>query len=96
MMGNEIEDPGDRAVVCMQAEGGKSMEQYLNLTSRPAAIFFFRVFGLCLLLAGLIAAVLNVSIGGVTPVILILLGLGSFMGAICNTFFAIRKHLEAK
>jgi hypothetical protein len=80
----------------MRTGGGKAMEKYLNLTSRPAAILFFRVFGLCLLLAGFITALLNVSLGGLTPVILILLGLGSFMGAICNTLFAIRTHLEAK
>ena len=70
------------------------MDNLLSFTSRPVAILFFRVFGLCLLITGLITAVLNITLGGLTPTIWILFGLGSFMGAICNTLFAIRSHLE--
>lgn len=72
------------------------MEDFLSITSRPAAILLFRVLGLCLLLTGLITALLDARLGGVTPTIWILLGLGSFMGAICNTLFAIRADIEAK
>ena len=70
------------------------MENLLSLTSRPGGILFFRIFGLCLLLTGLFTAMFEVNVGGITPTIWILVGLGSFLGAICNTLFAIRKHLE--
>jgi hypothetical protein len=72
------------------------MNNLLTFTSRPAAILFFRIFGLCLLITGLVTAALNITLGGLTPTIWILLGLGSFMGAICNTLFAIRYHIENK
>ncbi len=72
------------------------MENLLSFTSRPAAILFFRIFGLCLVLTGFVTAIFNVSLGGMTPVIWILLGLSSFLGAICNTLFAIRRNLEAR
>ncbi len=72
------------------------MENLLTFTSRPAAILFFRILGLCLVLAGFITAILGVSIGSMTPTLWILLGLSSFLGAICNTLFAIRRILEAR
>ena len=70
------------------------MKNLLRFTSRPAAILFFRLFGLCLLLIGVFTAVLNTAINGLTPIVWILLGISSFLGAICNTLFAIREHLE--
>lgn len=72
------------------------MEDLLSFTSRPAAILFFRVFGLCLVLTGFLTAIFDVSLGGLTPTLWILLGLSSFVGAICNTLFAIRRDLEAR
>jgi len=72
------------------------MNNLLTFTSRPAAILFFRIFGLCLLITGFVTAALNITLGGLTPTIWILLGLSSFLGAICNTLFAIRYHIENK
>ncbi len=72
------------------------MVNLLKFTSKPVAILTFRILGLCLVITGLITALLNVTLGGLTPVIWILLGLSSFVGAICNTLFAIRDHLETK
>jgi hypothetical protein len=72
------------------------MLNFLSFTSQPAAILVFRLLGISLLIVGLITAAYNVTLGGITPTIWILLGISSFLGAICNTFFAIRNHLEQK
>ncbi len=72
------------------------MVTFLKFTSKPVAILTFRILGLCLVITGLITALFNLKLGGLTPVIWILLGLCSFVGAICNTLFAIRDYLETK
>jgi hypothetical protein len=65
-----------------------------SFTSRPIAFLVFRLLGICLLITGLITVARDVSLGGITPTIWILLGFGSFIGAIGNTLFAIQNHLE--
>jgi len=72
------------------------MNDLLTFTSKPGAILFFRIFGVCLLITGALTAAFNITLWGLSPTLWILLGLGSFLGAICNTLFAIRSHLESK
>ena len=72
------------------------MDNFLTFTSQPAAILFFRLFGTCLVLVGAFSALLDVKALGAIPTDWILLGLASFMGAMCNTLFAIRRDIEAK
>jgi hypothetical protein len=67
-----------------------------SFTSHPIAILLFRVLGFCSIIAGIITAAFDISLGGFKPFMWFLLAFASFLGAICNTLFAIRELLESR
>jgi hypothetical protein len=76
--------------------GVTMIEKLLELTARKGWIFFLRILGVVLVIAGLITAALNVTLAGFTPILWIVLALASFLGVICNSLFRIVIHLEKK
>jgi len=70
------------------------MAKLQELTWRPGFILGFRLFGFVMMLAGILAASLNLTFGGFTPMYWFFIGFASFLGAICNTLFRIRALLE--
>jgi len=72
------------------------IDKLLELTAQKGWIFFLRILGVALVIAGLITAALNVTLAGFTPLLWILLALASFLGVICNSLFRIVIHLEKK
>jgi hypothetical protein len=72
------------------------MTKLLEITWRPGFILGFRIFGFIMMLAGLLAASLNLTFGGFAPMYWFFLAFASFLGAICNTLFRIRALLEKK
>ncbi len=59
-------------------------------------ITVFRLGGLLLLIIGIITAVLNITIGGWTPLYWFLLSFSAFIGVICNVLFQIKGILQMK
>jgi hypothetical protein len=77
--------------------GGITMiEKLLKLTARNGWIFFLRILGVALLIVSLVAAALDVSFRGFTPVFIILLALACFIGVVCNSLYRLVLHLEKK
>ena len=72
------------------------MEKLLRFTMRPAWIIFLRLLGVALLIVGIITAALNVTFGGFTPVLWLLLAFSAFLGVICGELFRILAILESK
>jgi uncharacterized membrane protein YiaA len=77
--------------------GGINMiERLLKLTARDGWIFLLRILGVVLLIIGILAAALDMSFRGFTPVYWVLLALASFLGVVCNSLFRIVLQLEKK
>jgi hypothetical protein len=68
----------------------------LESTARNGWIFFLRLLGVALLVLGIVTAGLGLTLAGFTPVLLLLLGLASFLGVICNSLFRIVLILERR
>ena len=72
------------------------IEKLLKSTARNGWIVSLRLLGVALLIVGIVTAVLGMMIAGITPLLWILLGLGSFLGVICNSLFRVVMILEQK
>jgi hypothetical protein len=72
------------------------IEKLLAATSRNGWIFFLRIFGVALLIVGVVTAVLGMKLAGLAPMLWVLLGFASFLGVVCNSLFRIVLHLERK
>jgi len=72
------------------------INRLLTATARNGWIFFLRIFGVALIVVGIVAAVFDVTFKGFTPVLWMLLGLASFLGVICNSLFRIVLTFERK
>lgn len=72
------------------------IERFMAAMAQNRVIVFFRILGLTLVIVGIIAAALRVTLAGFTPVLWVLLAICSFLGVICHTLYRIVISLERK
>ena len=72
------------------------IEKFMEAMAQNRVIVFFRILGIIMVAAGIVAAALGKTLAGFTPVVCVLLGICSFLGAICHTLHRIVMSLERK